>query len=192
MHLQASITNCLTVCCCWHLLTVPCGMVSAGSEVRRWPLVPTIAMPITIGWARSFYKGMTTIPSCWKIPLHLPTPLQIMWWWAISLLLPSEMVRAYGLEWFIQQKSKRDYWWMVSYTYSVSEFQDKNGEYRPAVWDSRHFISLTAGKTWKNGWQVGGRWLLQQWHTLYPYDSVASSLISNWEWPIAEYSIIIS
>jgi len=89
--------------------------------------------------------------------------------------------RAYGLEWFIQQKLKRDYWWMVSYTYSVSEFQDKNGEYRPAVWDSRHFISLTAGKTWKSGWQVGGRWRYSSGTPYTPYDSVASSLISNWE-----------
>ena len=115
-----------------------------------------------------------------------------MWWWAISLLLLSEMVRAYGLEWFIQQKLKRDYWWMVSYTYSVSEFQDKNGEYRPAVWDSRHFISLTAGKTWKNGWQVGGRWRYSSGTPYTPMTLWLHPSSPTGRWPIAEYSIIIS
>ncbi len=89
--------------------------------------------------------------------------------------------RAYGMEVYVQQKLRSNYWWMASYTYSVSEFLDKDGNYRPSVWDSRHFISLTAGKTWGKGWQVGARWRYSSGTPYTPYDTVTSSLISNWE-----------
>lgn len=89
--------------------------------------------------------------------------------------------RSYGVELFVQQKLKRDYWWMASYTYNVSEFLDKEGVYRPSVWDSRHYISLTAGKTWKSGWQLGGRWRYSSGTPYTPYDTVASALITNWD-----------
>lgn len=88
---------------------------------------------------------------------------------------------AYGLEFYVQQKLKRNYWWMASYTYSVSEFKDKHGEYVASVWDSRHFISLSAGKSWKSGWQAGLRWRYSSGTPYTSYDTLASSKITNWD-----------
>lgn len=93
----------------------------------------------------------------------------------------SSQGRSYGLELYVQQKLKRNYWWMAAYTYSVSEFKDKHGMYVPSVWDSRHFISLSAGKSWKKGWQVGLRWRYSSGTPYTSYDDVASSKIVNWD-----------
>ncbi|MCB0737808.1 MAG: TonB-dependent receptor [Bacteroidetes bacterium] len=88
--------------------------------------------------------------------------------------------RAYGLEMFVQQKLKKNYWWMLAYTYSVSEFEH-NGSYTPSSWDSRHFTSFILGKTLKKGWQLGTKFRYSSGTPYTPYNVDASSLISNWD-----------
>lgn len=94
---------------------------------------------------------------------------------------PTSVGRAYGVEMFVQQKLKKNYWWMMAYTYTVSEFQDKLGNYRPSSWDSRHYLSITAGKILKRNWQLGFKWRYSNGTPYTPYDLEASSLISNWD-----------
>lgn len=94
---------------------------------------------------------------------------------------PTSVGRAYGMEIFIQQKLKRNYWWMMAYTYSKSEFQDKNGDYKPSSWDSRHFLTITAGKTLKRNWLVGLKWRYSDGTPYTPYDQETSANIANWE-----------
>jgi len=93
---------------------------------------------------------------------------------------PTSVGRAYGMELFIQQKLKRNYWWMIAYTYSVSEFEDKNGDYQPSSWDSRHFLTFTAGKTLKRNWLIGLKWRFSDGTPYTPYDVGTSALIDNW------------
>jgi hypothetical protein len=62
----------------------------------------------------------------------------------------------------------------------ISEFKNKNDEYVPTAWDSRHIVSLTGGKRFKKGWELGMRWLFSGGSPYTPYDIETSSLISNW------------
>ena len=69
---------------------------------------------------------------------------------------------------------------MLAYTYVISEFKDKNDSYVPTAWDSRHIVSLTGGKRFKKGWELGMRWLFSGGSPYTPYDIPTSSLIANW------------
>jgi hypothetical protein len=89
--------------------------------------------------------------------------------------------RAYGVELYIQQKLKKNYWWMTSYTYSVSEFKDRLGAFQPSSWDSRHYLNALFGKRWGKGWQVGLRFSYASGTPYTPYNTEISSLKANWE-----------
>jgi hypothetical protein len=53
--------------------------------------------------------------------------------------------------------------------------------YVPTSWDSRHIVSLTGGKRFKNGWEFGMRWLFSGGAPYTPYNVASSALISNWD-----------
>jgi len=88
--------------------------------------------------------------------------------------------RTYGGEFLFQQKLYKGFYTVLAYTYVISEFKDKNGQYVPTAWDSRHIISLTGGKRFKKGWELGMRWLFSGGSPYTPYDVATSSLIANW------------
>ncbi|MBM3454878.1 MAG: TonB-dependent receptor [Bacteroidetes bacterium] len=89
--------------------------------------------------------------------------------------------RSYGLEFLYQQKLFKGFYAVLAYTYVRSEFQDKNSVYVPTAWDSRNIISLTGGKRFKKGWEVGFRWLYSGGSPYTPTDVANSALIQNWE-----------
>ncbi len=69
--------------------------------------------------------------------------------------------RTYGLEALFQQKFYKGFYGILSYTLGVSEFEDKNGDLVASSWDSRHIISITAGKQFGKNWEIGARWRFQ-------------------------------
>jgi len=89
--------------------------------------------------------------------------------------------RAYGLEVLAQQKLWKGLYGIMSYTYVRSEFQDKNGNFIPSSWDSRHLFSITAGYKFKRNWEIGLRWRLVDGQPYTPYDTALSSLIPVWD-----------
>ncbi|MEN9421358.1 MAG: hypothetical protein RLZZ107_832, partial [Bacteroidota bacterium] len=88
--------------------------------------------------------------------------------------------RSYGAEFLYQQKLYKGFYAVLAYTWVRSEFLDKNNNYVPTSWDSRHIVSLTGGKRFKNGWEFGMRWLFSGGAPYTPYDVATSSLITNW------------
>ena len=88
--------------------------------------------------------------------------------------------RTYGGEFLFQQKLYKGFYAVLAYTYVISEFKDKNDQYVPTAWDSRHIVSLTGGKRFKKGWELGMRWLFSGGSPYTPYDIPTSSLIANW------------
>ncbi|MEY4650013.1 MAG: hypothetical protein RJA06_86 [Bacteroidota bacterium] len=94
---------------------------------------------------------------------------------------PTSTGRAYGLEVFLQQKLKGKYWWMASYHYGKSEFQTRNAEWAPSVWDSRHSGSVTAGRVWGKGWQAGIKARYSSGTPFTPFDAATSALRGNWD-----------
>ncbi|MFN8276647.1 MAG: TonB-dependent receptor [Chitinophagales bacterium] len=85
--------------------------------------------------------------------------------------------RSYGLELLYEQKLFKGWFGIASYTLFWSQFQDKNGKYTSSSWDTRHIISLTAGKKFKRNWEVGGRFRVQGGSPYTPINTAYSSLI---------------
>ncbi len=89
--------------------------------------------------------------------------------------------RAYGIEFLYQQKLIKGFYALLAYTYVTSEFEDKFGNYVPSTWDSKHIVSLTGGKRFKKGWEVGFRWSYSGGAPYTPANTELSSLQSVWD-----------
>jgi len=89
--------------------------------------------------------------------------------------------RSYGLEFLYQQKLFKGFYGVVAYTFVRSEFLDKSNKYVPTAWDSRHIISLTGGKRFNKGWELGMRWLFSGGSPYTPFDIATSSLKQVWD-----------
>ena len=89
--------------------------------------------------------------------------------------------RAYGFEFQVKQKLLRSYYWMLNYSFVVSQFRGVDGDYISSAWDNRHFGTLAAGKTFGKNWQVGLRWSFSGGNPYTPYDIELSSRRALWD-----------
>jgi CarboxypepD_reg-like domain/TonB-dependent Receptor Plug Domain len=89
--------------------------------------------------------------------------------------------RSYGLEFLVQQKLYKGFYGIMAYTFVRSEFTVRDGSYKPSAWDNRHIVTLTSGKKFKKGWEMGVRWRFQGGAPYTPYDLNRSTLISVWD-----------
>lgn len=89
--------------------------------------------------------------------------------------------RAFGFEIFLQQKLYKNFYGLVSYTFVRSEFQDINGKYVPSAWDYRNMLSITFGKIFKKGWEIGIKFRGNTGSPYTPYNVPLSSLKSNFD-----------
>ncbi|MFH2095430.1 MAG: TonB-dependent receptor [Bacteroidota bacterium] len=96
-------------------------------------------------------------------------------------VLPVSEGRAYGLEFLLQSRLKNDLNLVVSYTYAISEFLDKNGDYRPTGWDNRHIFIATITKKFKKNWYAGLKWRYAGGLPYTPYDLEQSELTTAWD-----------
>lgn len=88
--------------------------------------------------------------------------------------------RAYGVEFQVKQKLNRSYYWMLNYTFVVSQFRGAGGAFVSSSWDNRHFGTVAAGKTFKKNWQLGLRWSFSGGNPYTPYDLELSSRREVW------------
>lgn len=84
--------------------------------------------------------------------------------------------RAYGFEFFAQQKLTKRFFGIFSYTYFRTEFTDITEEYIRANWDNRHLISLTFGYKFKHNWELGLKFRAQGAAPFTPFDLPTSQL----------------
>ena len=96
-------------------------------------------------------------------------------------VVSTSLGRSYGVEFLYQQKLVKGFYGIVAYTFVNSEFQDKNESYISSSWDSKHIVSLTAGKRFNKGWEVGMRWLYSGGSPYTPVDVTTSSLKEVWD-----------
>ncbi len=89
--------------------------------------------------------------------------------------------KAYGIEFLMQSNFKGKVNIVVSYTFSRSEFQNKNGKYNPSSWDNRHIFIVSANKKFKRNWSAAIKWRFAGGLPYTPYDLNRSSLISAWD-----------
>jgi hypothetical protein len=70
---------------------------------------------------------------------------------------------------------------IFSYTYVISEFKDKNGNFVPTSWDSRHIISTTSTYNFKNNWSLGFKWRYSGGLPYTPYNLDLSAQKEVWD-----------
>jgi len=89
--------------------------------------------------------------------------------------------RTYGLELFAQQKLYRGYYGLAAYTFVRSEFTTRDGSYQPSAWDNRHVASLTGGKRFNRGVELGVRWRYLGGAPYTPDDVALSARRDVWD-----------
>ena len=89
--------------------------------------------------------------------------------------------RTYGLELLVQQKLLASIYGILSYTFVRGEFSDKNEELIASSWDNRHILNLTAGKKFKNDWEVGMKFRYVGGAPYTPYDVERSANVDVWD-----------
>ncbi len=105
----------------------------------------------------------------------------------------SSQGRSYGVEFFAQQKMKKDFYGILAYTLVRSEFQNEIGNYVPSAWDARHILTITAGKKFKKNWEAGLKFRYSGGAPYTPYDLYTSSLIPVWnstQRGVLDYSLL--
>ncbi len=89
--------------------------------------------------------------------------------------------RTYGVELLVQQKLLASIYGILSYTFVRGEFSDKNDELIASSWDNRHILNITAGKKFKNDWEVGMKFRYVGGAPYTPYDVDRSASIDVWD-----------
>ena len=75
----------------------------------------------------------------------------------------------------------KGFYGVVAYTFVTSEFLTANNTYAASSWDSKNIVSLTGGKRFDNGWEIGVRWLYSGGSPYTPIDVATSSLKAVWD-----------
>ena len=98
--------------------------------------------------------------------------------------------RSYGTELLLQQRLYRGFYGLMAYTFVRSEYADSTGQYTPSSWDNRHILSLTGGKKFEGGWEVGARLLFSGGLPYTPVDLNSLSIESwdNYGRPLLNYA----
>ncbi len=89
--------------------------------------------------------------------------------------------RSYGLEFLWQQRLFKGFYGLAAYTWVRSEFTDRNGDFVPSSWDSRHIVSLTGGKKLPANWEIGIRWLFSGGAPFTPFNVAETVRRTNWD-----------
>jgi outer membrane receptor for ferrienterochelin and colicin len=82
--------------------------------------------------------------------------------------------RAYGFEFFAQQKLSKRFFGVLSYTYFNSQYTNANLNYTASSWDNRHLLSLLGGYKFNRNWELGLKFRFQGGVPFTPYDMLAS------------------
>ncbi len=84
--------------------------------------------------------------------------------------------RAYGFEFFAQQKLSKRFFGLLSYTFYKSEYTGVDNKYIPSSWDNRHLLSTTLGYKLPRNWELGLKFRFQGGAPYTPFDEAASEL----------------
>lgn len=88
--------------------------------------------------------------------------------------------RAYGVEVLYKIMNWKNLNLTTTYTFFRSEFTDKNNEYRPSSWDTRHMVNLIGSYKLNKGWNVSARWRFSGGAPYTPVDMEKSTDREAW------------
>ncbi len=84
--------------------------------------------------------------------------------------------RAYGFEFFAQQKLTRKLFGILSYTWFKSRYSGTNGRLIPSAWENNHLLSITTGYKLGRNWELGVKFRYQGGAPYTPFDETLSRL----------------
>ncbi len=82
--------------------------------------------------------------------------------------------RAYGFEFFAQQKLTKHFFGIFSYTLFRSEYTNADGKYTASSWDNKHLLSFTMGYQFPRNWELGLKFRYQGGVPNSPYNELLS------------------
>lgn len=88
--------------------------------------------------------------------------------------------KAAGFEFLAQTNISKNTNIIISYTFAKSEFEDKNGNYKPSSWDNRHILIISANQKIKKTWSIALKWRFAGGLPYTPYNVEKSSYIAAW------------
>jgi hypothetical protein len=87
--------------------------------------------------------------------------------------------RAVGFE-VLNRVNLKKFTVLASYTYVRSEFSNLANELIPSSWDSKHLLTITSTKDFKNNWRAGLKWRFVGGLPYTPYDLETSRNVLAW------------
>lgn len=99
----------------------------------------------------------------------------------------------YGLEVLAQKRTLNNFYGIAAYTFGYSRFSNASRILLPSSWDSRHILTMTAGKYFSRNWNVGARFRMQSGLPETPYDLQRSALVNIWNvanGPVQNFSLL--
>ena len=84
--------------------------------------------------------------------------------------------RAYGFEFFAQQKLTNRFFGVLSYTYFKSRYSGSEKELIPSAWENTHLLSITTGYKLGRNWELGLKFRYQGGAPYTPFDELASRI----------------
>ncbi|MGM0650011.1 MAG: TonB-dependent receptor plug domain-containing protein, partial [Bacteroidota bacterium] len=166
------------------------GYISADHYVAGIEYRPSKTNLITL---EGFYKDYQNYPFSVKDSISLAHREIDFGNIGAEELAPTSEGHAYGIELLSQNRFPGDITFVLSYTYAISEFKDKTGDYASTTWDNRHILVATASKKFKNNWYAGIKWRFAGGLPYTPYDLYTSSFRSAWDvqnQPYLDYNML--
>ncbi|WP_210463576.1 TonB-dependent receptor [Rufibacter roseolus] len=140
--------------------------------VAGFEFLPTIANRLTV---EGFYKRYANYPVSLRDGISLAN--QGIEFGAIGNEAVASVGkgRAYGAEFFFQQKLTRGLYGSISYTLVRSEFTGLNNDnYLASAWDNRHLVSGLLGWQFGRNWELGAKYRFAGGSPYTPFDLEAS------------------
>ena len=89
--------------------------------------------------------------------------------------------KAFGAEFFIRDKSFKNFNIILSYTYVRSLFTDEGNTYISSAWDNRHLLTAQVSRSLPGNWDVGMKYRFVGGPPYTPNDFELSSAILAWD-----------
>lgn len=173
------------------------GRVNATDETRYLSNRQAVAGLRWEGGAKNFVVSVEGFfKDYYNAPVSLKTGIALANLGADFGVVGNEAIRfngtgrSYGTELLVQQRLYKGFYGLMAYTFVRSEYADDGGKMTPSAWDNRHILSLTGGKKWDSGWELGARLLFSGGLPYTPVD-LASLAVDTWDFygrPLPDYS----
>ncbi|MDA3910623.1 MAG: TonB-dependent receptor [Bacteroidales bacterium] len=152
--------------------------ISADHYVVGWEYRPTKSSILSL---EGFYKGYNNYPFSLKDSIALSHRAIDFGPIGAEEIVSTAKGRSYGLELLSQNRFRGNINFALSYTFAISEFKDKNGNYTSTAWENRHIFVVTATKQFENNWYFGLKWRFAGGLPYTDYDLYTSSFQAAWD-----------